>query len=137
MTISQAEEGQEVEQLVTPEFAPLAEFAGFGVYEAVAIQETGRSISALIDRIPGAISNHLTMRPESSSLMEGSDAPVDEELIKEWLEKTIAGPFDGVLAAFLREVSHVGGQEVTFPGARVPLPPQLVLALTAGCRERS
>ncbi len=131
MTIGQTEEIREVEQPVTPEFSPLADFAGFGVYEAVAVQQTGRDISALIDRIPGAINAYLTMRPESSSLMEGSDAPVNEALIKEWLERTIAGPFDGALAAFLREVSHIGVQEVTFPGVRVPLPPQLVLALTA------
>lgn len=117
--------------LVTPEFAPLAEFAGFGAYEAVAIQETGREISALIDRIPGAISEYLTMRPESASLMGGSDLPVSEPLIKEWLDRTIAGPFDGELAAFLRQISHVGGKEVTFPGVQVSLPPQLVLALTA------
>jgi hypothetical protein len=77
--------------LVTPEFAPLAEFAGFGAYEAVAIQETGREISALIDRIPGAISEYLTMRQESASLMGGSDLPVSEPLIKEWLDRTITG----------------------------------------------
>jgi hypothetical protein len=131
---NQPEEIREVERydlLVTPEFAPLAEFAGFGTYEAVAIQETGREISALIDRIPGAISEYLTMRPESAPLMGGSDLSVNEPLIKEWLDRTIAGPFDGELAAFLRETSHVDGKEVTFPGVQVPLPPQLVLALTA------
>ena len=124
-------EAERYDLLVTPEFAPLAEFAGFGAYEAVAIQETGREISALIDRIPGAVSEYLTMRPESASLMGGSDLPVSEPLIKEWLDRTIAGPFDGELAAFIRQISHAGGKEVTFPGVQVPLPPQLVLALTA------
>ncbi|MGH3781386.1 MAG: protoglobin family protein [Pseudonocardiaceae bacterium] len=135
MTIgNQIEELREVEQydrLVTPEFAPLADFAGFGTYEAVAVQETGRDIAALIDRIPGALSGYLMTRPESAPLMAGSDLPVSEPLIKEWLDRTITGPFDGELANFLREVSHVGGTEVTFPGVQVPLPPQLVLALTA------
>jgi hypothetical protein len=135
MTISnQAEQVQQIEEydlLVTPEFAPLAEFAGFGAYEAVAIQETGKEISALIDRIPGLISEYLMTRPESASLTNGSNLPVCEPLIKEWLDKTIAGPFDGKLADFVRESSHVGEGEVTFPGVQVPLPPQLVLALTA------
>jgi hypothetical protein len=49
-------ETEDYEQLVTPEFAPLAEFAGFGQYEAVAVQETGMAVSALVDSIPAAIS---------------------------------------------------------------------------------
>jgi hypothetical protein len=124
-------EGEAYDQLVTPEFAPLAEFAGFGAYEAVAVQETGRNISALIDRIPEAVSDYLTMRPESTPLMGGSNPPISEPLIKEWLDRTITGPFDGELATFLQEASHLDGQEVTFPGVQIPLPPQLVLALTA------
>lgn len=135
MTIeSQTSEVHEVDrydQLVTPGFAALAEFAGFGPYEAVAVQETGMHISDLIDRIPADISRYLMMRPESAPLMGGSDSPVNESLIKEWLDKTIAGPFDGKLAGFVRDISHLGGKEVTFPGVQVPLPPQLVLALTA------
>lgn len=119
------------ERLVTTQFAPLAEFAGFCDYEATVVQKTGRRISALVDRVPGVISEYLRTRPESASLMGGSDLPVSEQLIKEWLDRTIAGPFDGELADFVREISHVGGKEVTFPGVRVSLPPQLVLALTA------
>jgi hypothetical protein len=65
------------------DFAPLADFAGFGAHEAVAIQETGREISALIDRIPEAVSEYLTMRPESAPLMDGSDLPVSEPLINQ------------------------------------------------------
>jgi Protoglobin len=133
-TRNQPEETREVEGydlLVTPEFAPFADFAGFGAYEAVAIQETGKEISVLIDRIPEAVSEYLAMRPESAPLMGGSTLPVSEPLMKEWLDRTITGPFDGELAAFLREISHVDGKEVTFPGVQVPLPPQLVLALTA------
>jgi hypothetical protein len=129
--IEEVLEAEGYDQLVTPEFAPLADFAGFGVYEAVAVQETGRDIAALIDHIPGAITGYLMTRPESAPLMDRSDLSVSEPLIKEWLDRTIAGPFDGELAAFLRETSHVGGTEVTFPGVQVPLPPQLVLALTA------
>jgi Protoglobin len=128
---NQTEEVERYDLLVTPEFAPLAEFAGFGAYEAVAVQETGREISAFIDRIPGEISEYFMTRPESAPLMGGSNLPINEPLIKEWLDRTIAGPFDGELAAFLREISHAGGKEVTFPGVQIPLPPQLILALTA------
>jgi hypothetical protein len=124
-------EAEGYEQLVTPEFAPLAEFAGFGKYEAVAVQETGMAISTLIDSIPEAISEYLMTRPESARLMGGSDPPIKESLIREWLDKTIAGPFNGDLASFVRQISHVGETEVTFPGVQVPLPPQLVLALIA------
>lgn len=119
------------EHLVTPEFAPRAEFAGFGAYEAVAVSETGMAISALIDRIPQAITEYLTTRPESGWSMGGSDPPIRKALIKEWLDKTIAGPFNGDLASFVRKISHLGEKNVTFPGVQVPLPPQLVLALIA------
>jgi hypothetical protein len=70
-------------------------------------------------------------RPESKPLMNGSHQPINEVIIKEWLDRTIAGPFDGDLAAFLRRISHLPGREVTFPGVQVALPPQLTLALTA------
>jgi len=63
--------------------------------------------------------------------MGGSDPPLREALIKEWLDKTIAGPFNGDLASFVREISQLGEKNVTFPGVQVPLPPQLVLALIA------
>lgn len=119
------------ERLVTAQFAPLAEFAGFCDYEAATVQKTGKGILALVDRVPGVIAEYLRTRPESAPLMGGSNLPVSEPLIKEWLDRTIAGPFDGELADFVREISHVGGKEVTFPGVQVPLPPQLVLALTA------
>ncbi|MGB9281028.1 MAG: hypothetical protein WCB57_13240 [Pseudonocardiaceae bacterium] len=94
MTIgNQIEEVLEVsgyDHLVTPEFAPLADFAGFGVYEAVAVQETGRDIAALIDRLPEAITGYLMTRPESAPLMDRSGLAVNEPLIKEWLDRTIA-----------------------------------------------
>ncbi|MGH3780355.1 MAG: protoglobin domain-containing protein [Pseudonocardiaceae bacterium] len=131
---SQTDEIRAIEgpdQLITPEFAPLAEFAGFGEYEAMAVQQTGRDMSALIDGMPAAISGYLTARPEFLRLMGGSDPPVSEPLIKEWLDRTITGPFDGELADFVREISHIGDREVTFPGVQIPLPPQLVLALNA------
>ncbi|MDQ3760936.1 MAG: protoglobin family protein [Actinomycetota bacterium] len=135
MTIEkQTDEVEEVEQsnqLVTAEFAPLADFAAFGAYEAVAVQETGSDISTLIGHLPEAISGYLMIRPESASLISGSNPPISEPLIKEWLERTVSGPFDGALAGFLRESSHIGEKEVTFPGVQVPLPPQLILALTA------
>ncbi len=129
MTISSSVEQHDL--LVTPEFSPLAEFAGFRAYEAVAVQETGTGIPALSEHIAAKISGYLMARPESAPLMSESSRPVNEPLIKKWLDRTIAGPFDGELAAFVREVSHVPGAGVTFPGVQVPLPPQLVLALTA------
>jgi len=89
------------------------------------------AISALSDRIPQASTEYLTTRPESARLMGGSDPPLREALIKEWLDKTIAGPFNGDLASFVREISQLGEKNVTFPGVQVPLPPQLVLALIA------
>ena len=120
----------EYDRLVTPEFSPLAEFAGFGPYEAVAIQETGKDISPLLDQLPGAMSQYLIMRPESAPIVGGNGPPVSEPLVKEWLERTITGPFDGQLAAFLREASQLDGTQVTFPGVLAPLPPQLIVALT-------
>lgn len=131
---SQTEQVRTIEQpdqLITPGFSRLAEFAGFGEYEAVAVQETGKDMSSFIDGMPAAISGYLAARPEFVRLMGGSDPPISEPLMKEWLGRTIAGPFDGELAGFVREISHVGDNEVTFPGVRIPLPPQLVLALTA------
>jgi hypothetical protein len=110
--MTKSSETREVEQydvLVTPGFAPLADFAGFGAYEAVAVQETGRAISTFTDSIADAISGYLMTSPESAPLMSGSNPPVNPLLIKEWLDRTISGPFDGELSAFLREVSHVGG----------------------------
>jgi hypothetical protein len=62
-------------------------------------------------------------------MMTGMDRPIDELVLKEWLDRTIAGPFDGELATMVRRISHLPGAKVTFPGVLVPLPPQLVLAL--------
>ncbi|MGH3841026.1 MAG: protoglobin domain-containing protein, partial [Pseudonocardiaceae bacterium] len=124
------------DQLVTPEFAPLAEFAGFGAYEAAAVQDTGKNIPALSERIAREISGYLMTRPEFTSLMNGSYGPINEVVIREWLDRTIAGPFDGELTAFLRGISHLSGREVTFPGVQVALPPQLTLALTAWVQGR-
>lgn len=135
MTIgNQTEEIREVgtyDQLVTAEFAALAEFAGFCEYEAVAVQETGKDISEFINRIPAQMYDYLMTRPESAPLMCGSTPAISVSLIQEWLDRTIAGPYDGKLSDFLREISHLPGKKVTFPGVHVPLPPQLVLALTA------
>jgi hypothetical protein len=129
--IDQAHEAERYDRLVTPEFAPLAEFAGFGEYEAAAVQETGKNIPALSERIAQQISGYLKTRPESTALMSGLHQPINEMIIREWLDRTIAGPFDGDLAAFLRRISHLPEAQVTFPGVQVALPPQLTLALTA------
>jgi hypothetical protein len=135
MTISsktaEVRDTDEYEILVTPEFAKLADFAGFGSYEAVAVQETGKAIAPFTDNIAEAISGYLMTRPESAPLMSETESPVSTPVIKEWLDRTIAGPFNGELSAFLREVSQVEGKGITFPGVQVPLPPQLILALTA------
>ena len=124
-------ETDECDILVTSEFAKLADFAGFGSYEAVAVQETGKAIAPFTDDIAEAISGYLMTHPESAPLMGGTESPVSTPVIKEWLDRTIAGPFDGELSAFLREVSQVEGKGITFPGVQAPLPPQLILALTA------
>jgi protoglobin len=136
MTISsgmdEAYEAERYAQLVTPEFAPLAEFAGFREYEAVAVQETGKAIPALSERIARQIAGYLMTRPEFTSLTTGPyQGLVNERIIREWLDRTIAGPFDGDLAKLLRGISHLSGPDVTFPGVQMPMPPQLVLALTA------
>lgn len=135
MTISsktaEVRDTDEYELLVTPEFAKLADFAGFGSYEAVAVHETGKAVAPFTGNIAEAISGYLMMRPESAPLMSETESPVSTPVIKEWLERTIAGPFNGELSAFLREVSQVEGKGITFPGVQVPLPPQLILALTA------
>ncbi len=75
--IDEARDVEQYDQLVTPGFSALADFAGFGAYEAVAVQETGRDISGLIDGIAEAIITHLMTRPESVPLMGGS-GPVGE-----------------------------------------------------------
>lgn len=62
MTISNAAEELEYDLLVTPEFAPLAEFAGFSAYEAVAVQETGKAISGYTGNIAEAISGSYSAR---------------------------------------------------------------------------
>jgi Protoglobin len=137
MTISdRIDEAQQYDLLVTPEFAPLADFAGFRAYEATAVQETGKNVPAFSDRIAREISGYLMTRPEFTPLMSGLHQPINEMIIREWLDRTIAGPFDGDLAAFLRRISHLPGAKVTFPGVQVALPPQLALALTAWVQGR-
>lgn len=135
MTMSdEAEDVQHLEDfshLVTPEFAPLADFAGFRSYEAVAVRETAHDLAPLTEKIVAEISRYLGSRPESVALLDEADAEIDESLIKKWLERTAAGPFDGDLSAFLREITHLPGSQVTFPGLQVPLPPQMLLALVA------
>ena len=69
-------------------------------------------------------------------MMTGMDRPIDVSVLKEWLDRTIAGPFDGELATMVRRISHLPGAKVTFPGVLVPLPPQLVVALIAWVEGR-
>ncbi|MCA1705094.1 MAG: hypothetical protein LC808_18265, partial [Actinobacteria bacterium] len=80
MTISsktaEARDTDEYDLLVTPEFAKLADFAGFGSYEAVAVQETGKAISPFTDNIAEAVSVYLMTRPESAPFMSGAESPV-------------------------------------------------------------
>lgn len=117
--------------LVDPGFAPLADFAGFGEYEALAIQETGADLSVFAEQIADGICTHLLTRPESAGLMEISPEPVSKPDIEYWLAKISTGPFNAELAAHLREMSRVGSDGATFPGVKVALPPQMILALTA------
>ena len=74
--INEAYGAQSPDQLVTAEFASLAEFAGFGEYEAAAVQETGQNIPALSERIARQISGYVMTRPEFTSLITGSSTGV-------------------------------------------------------------
>lgn len=122
---------EDLDRLVTPEFAPLGDFAGFGPYEALAVQESGYEIAPLLDTLTGDIAGYLATRAESAALLGTPEESISQPRIKEWLARTAAGPFDGELAAFLRETAHLPGEKATFPGIQVPLPPQLILALLA------
>lgn len=129
--IDQVQQIEAFDQLVTPEFAALADFSGFRAYEAVAVQETGAEIVPLIGDIAAATVSYLRRRPETDGLLGGERSAVDEAGIKQWLERTIKGPFDGDFSAYLREVTHLPGGMSTFPGVHAALPPQLTLALMA------
>lgn len=122
--------------LVDPGFAPLADFASFGAYEALAVQETGEDLSVFADEIADGIYTHLLSRPESAGLMEASPEPVSKPGVKDWLTKISDGPFNGELSGYLREMSRVGPDGATFPGVKVALPPQMILALTAWIQGR-
>jgi hypothetical protein len=138
-TSNEIEDVHQVEafdRLVTPEFAPLADFAGFRAYEAVAVQETGRDLLPQTGQIAADIVNHLQQRPESSGLLAGAEPAVDEAKVKEWLDRTATGPFDGGFTTYLRQLVHLPGQGATFPGVQVPLPPQMILALMAWVQGR-
>ena len=84
-TSNEIEDVHQVEsfdRLVTPEFAPLADFAGFRAYEAVAVQETGRDLAPQTGQIAAEIVDYLRERPESSGLFAGEEAAVDEAKVK-------------------------------------------------------
>lgn len=133
MTISneleESAEAEDYDRLVTPEFSPLADFAGFRAYEAVAVQETGRDLTWAAEKIAVDLAEHLTTHAESVPLLSESDQPIDESRIVEWLTRTATGPFDGELSGLLRELTHREVSRATFPGISVPLPPQMILAL--------
>lgn len=114
---------------VTAEFHPLADFAAFGEYEAMAVIDTGEDIAHLAGGIAGGIAGYLAGRPEMASLMRSVPVPVNVEKITEWLAVTSRGPYDGTMAAYLREVSHLPGGGATFPGLAMALPPQMLIAL--------
>ncbi|MGH4023256.1 MAG: protoglobin family protein [Pseudonocardiaceae bacterium] len=133
-TSNKIEDAQHVEdfsRLVTPDFAPLADFAGFRGYEAMAVQDTSHDLAPLMEMVAADISGYLASRPESAALLAESGGEIDALLVKEWLDRTAAGPFDGELSDFLREITHLPDNQVTFPGMQVPLPPQMLLALVA------
>jgi hypothetical protein len=48
-------------------------------------------------------------RPESARLMGASDPPIREPLIKEWLDKTVAGPY-------FQDASHLTERKMTLKG---------------------
>jgi hypothetical protein len=121
---------------VTPEFHPLADFAAFGEYEAMAVMDTGGEIAYLADGIAAAIAGYVANRPETAARLKMVPEPVSTKRITEWLEATIAGPFDGSLSAYLREISAVPGGGATFPGMSVALPPQMLIALMGWVQGR-
>jgi hypothetical protein len=114
---------------VTAEFHPLADFAAFGEYEAMAVMDTGEDIAYLADGIANGMAGYLAERPEMSSLMRSVPTPVDVKRIKEWLAVTSQGPYDGAMSAYLRDASHLPGGGATFPGLAMALPPQMLIAL--------
>lgn len=115
--------------LVTAGFAPLADFAGFGEYEAMAVQDTLPDLVSFSDRLASNLSAYLQTRPESAMLMGGSGPSVNKAAVRHWLTRSGAGPFNEDLASMVREMSHLPGKGATFPGVEAALDPQMVLAL--------
>ena len=119
---------------VTEQFHPLADFAGFGEYEAQAVAGTGKEIDHLADGIASSIAGYLTRRPETAELLPVG--PVDAGRIRDWLAASSAGSFDGSLSAYLRDLTHLGDGSVTFPGLRVGLPPQMLVGMVGWVQGR-
>ena len=113
--------------LVTPGFNPLADFANFGDGEALMLRYLGSDLGlftrAMADTVSGYITTHLPR-------LGVTGATVDKEVVENWLARSSTGPFDESFAAYIRELTHVGGG-TTFPGMAVPLPPQMLVALIA------
>lgn len=114
---------------VTADFHPLADFAAFGEYEAMAVMDTGEDIAYMADSIARGIADYLTGRPEMADLIGSVEAPVDVGKIREWLTVTSQGPYDGAMSSYLRDASHLPGGGATFPGLAMALPPQMLIAL--------
>ncbi|MGQ0678985.1 MAG: protoglobin domain-containing protein [Actinomycetota bacterium] len=123
-------ETQEPEpSLVSAGFAPLAELASFGNYEAEAVMQTGSNMGLFVDDLAQALTEHLMKRPESADLLIQGEAPVNAGALRYWIERTIAGPFDEGLGVTIRGMSHLEDGKATFPGLDIALPPQMLLAL--------
>lgn len=113
--------------LVTPGFHPLADFANFGEGEASMLRDLGGVLGVSTGAVADAVSGYITARLPQLGIR---GATVDRAVVEEWLAASSTGPFDGEFAAYIRELTHVGGG-TTFPGMTVALPPQMLVGLMA------
>src|SRR2546428_237299 len=112
--------------LVTTEFHPLASFASFRDAEAEMLRDWTFRMPLFTAKVAAAVVDQLSHRLISAGVAGG----VSEEAVAAWLARSSTGPFDADFARFLRSLTHVGGG-VTFPGFRVPMAPQMIVAAMA------
>src|SRR3989440_2450479 len=109
--------------LVTAEFNPLASFASFRDADAEMLRDWTFRMPLFTAKVAAAVVDQLSHRLISAG-------GVSEEAVAAWLARSSTGPFDADFARSLRSLTHVGGG-VTFPGFRVPMAPQMIVAAMA------